>query len=70
MTPFSTIAAWLIIGTASPDDASQSVRAIPFASHAYCERRMDVVLQAQPARMTIKPYCTNLRPSFWIEMKQ
>lgn len=61
------IAAWLIFGTALASDASQSVRAIPYASFDHCERHMARMLSAIDASpITIKPYCTTVEPAFWV----
>lgn len=76
----TSFAAWLVFGTAAPSDASQTVRAIPFASFEFCERRMEAefggLLSAEAERganhrqITIKPYCTTLAPSFWVAPKE
>lgn len=76
----TSIAAWLVYALALPSDASQTVTAIPFSSFDACEKRMEKVLPGMlraaevlgPARrpITIKPYCTNRAPSFWIAPKE
>lgn len=76
----TSIAAWLVFGTALPTDASQTIRAIPFSSFAYCEKRMERELASMlpmasvfgPERrpITLKPFCTSVRPPFWFEFKE
>ncbi len=66
--PLTSIAAWLVFATALPSDASQTVTAIPFASFEHCERKIEHVLRER--RLTIKPYCTNVAPTFWVPPRE
>lgn len=81
MTPLHTsIAAWLVFGTALPSDASQTITAIPFSSFAYCEKRMERELASMlpmasvfgPERrpITLKPFCTSVAPAWWVPPRE
>ncbi len=69
MTPAFIVRVWLVFGTLVPSDASQTVKAIPFASFQDCERGMDRKLaELSSVKVTIKPFCTTVAPPFWIRV--
>lgn len=67
--PAFTVSVWLIFGTVTPSDASQTVKAIPFASFKHCEDRMEEKLaELSSVKLTIKPFCTTVKPEFWVRV--
>lgn len=76
----TSIAAWLIYAVALPNDASQTMTAVPFSSFGACEKRIERILPGMltaasiigPERrpITIKPYCTTIAPAFWVAPRE
>lgn len=76
----TTFAAWLVLSTAHPATASQTITAIPFSSFDACEKRMDRELPEMLARaevigperrpIMIKPFCTTVAPMWWVPPKE
>lgn len=64
--------AYLVLGT-SPDLAiSQSVHATRYGSMGECMRALSSIVlsdtTAKPVLVTFKPFCTDIRPEWWIEV--
>lgn len=62
--------AYLIIGT-SPYPSSQTMTAVRYGSMRECLRAAEQVVLHDTSKRLVKvlvqPYCTETKPSFWIE---